>query len=78
MFSRQRLDGSIRGEIRKQALDHFNAEGSEVSCYRLLQVIRFLVQAITLILFFFLCLCIGLVTRVFHVDQQDEIHKFVK
>jgi len=30
----QRLDGSIKGEIRKQALDHFNAEGSEV---RLLQ-----------------------------------------
>lgn len=27
----QRLDGSIKGEIRKQALDHFNAEGSEVS-----------------------------------------------
>ncbi|XP_039215293.1 chromodomain-helicase-DNA-binding protein 2 isoform X3 [Crotalus tigris] len=25
----QRLDGSIKGEIRKQALDHFNAEGSE-------------------------------------------------
>lgn len=27
----QRLDGSIKGEMRKQALDHFNAEGSEVS-----------------------------------------------
>lgn len=27
----QRLDGSIRGELRKQALDHFNAEGSSVS-----------------------------------------------
>ena len=26
----QRLDGGIRGEIRKQALDHFNAEGSNV------------------------------------------------
>lgn len=26
----QRLDGSIKGEIRKQALDHFNADGSEV------------------------------------------------
>lgn len=26
----QRLDGSIKGEMRKQALDHFNAEGSEV------------------------------------------------
>uniref|UniRef100_A0A4W3I8G9 Chromodomain helicase DNA binding protein 2 n=1 Tax=Callorhinchus milii TaxID=7868 RepID=A0A4W3I8G9_CALMI len=26
----QRLDGSIKGELRKQALDHFNAEGSEV------------------------------------------------
>ncbi|TKS73409.1 Chromodomain-helicase-DNA-binding protein 2 [Collichthys lucidus] len=31
----QRLDGSIKGEIRKQALDHFNAEGSEVNIYRL-------------------------------------------
>lgn len=33
MFSNgvQRLDGSIKGEMRKQALDHFNAEGSEVS-----------------------------------------------
>ncbi|XP_065415316.1 chromodomain-helicase-DNA-binding protein 2 isoform X23 [Chrysemys picta bellii] len=30
-----RLDGSIKGEIRKQALDHFNAEGSEVNIYRL-------------------------------------------
>lgn len=30
-FLFQRLDGSIKGEIRKQALDHFNAEGSEVS-----------------------------------------------
>lgn len=33
----QRLDGSIKGEIRKQALDHFNADGSEVQrawlCY---------------------------------------------
>lgn len=27
----KRLDGSIKGEMRKQALDHFNAEGSEVS-----------------------------------------------
>uniref|UniRef100_A0AAQ5WZN4 DNA helicase n=1 Tax=Amphiprion ocellaris TaxID=80972 RepID=A0AAQ5WZN4_AMPOC len=31
----QRLDGSIRGEIRKQALDHFNAEGSEDFCFLL-------------------------------------------
>jgi len=29
-FFSQRLDGSIKGEIRKQALDHFNADGSEV------------------------------------------------
>lgn len=29
-FSFQRLDGSIKGELRKQALDHFNAEGSQV------------------------------------------------
>ncbi|KAG9487979.1 hypothetical protein GDO78_007660 [Eleutherodactylus coqui] len=34
-FPFQRLDGSIKGEIRKQALDHFNAEGSEVNIYRL-------------------------------------------
>uniref|UniRef100_H3BD82 Chromodomain helicase DNA binding protein 2 n=1 Tax=Latimeria chalumnae TaxID=7897 RepID=H3BD82_LATCH len=27
----QRLDGSIKGELRKQALDHFNAESSEES-----------------------------------------------
>uniref|UniRef100_A0A3B5AN49 Chromodomain helicase DNA binding protein 2 n=1 Tax=Stegastes partitus TaxID=144197 RepID=A0A3B5AN49_9TELE len=31
----QRLDGSIKGEIRKQALDHFNAEGSEDFCFLL-------------------------------------------
>lgn len=30
-FPFQRLDGSIKGEIRRQALDHFNAEGSSVS-----------------------------------------------
>lgn len=29
-FSFQRLDGSIRGDVRKQAMDHFNAEGSQV------------------------------------------------
>uniref|UniRef100_A0A8C4R333 Chromodomain helicase DNA binding protein 2 n=1 Tax=Eptatretus burgeri TaxID=7764 RepID=A0A8C4R333_EPTBU len=34
-FSFQRLDGSIRGELRKQALDHFNAEGSEDFCFLL-------------------------------------------
>lgn len=26
----QRLDGSIRGDLRKQAIDHFNEEGSQV------------------------------------------------
>lgn len=31
----QRLDGSIKGEIRKQALDHFNAEGSEVCALKI-------------------------------------------
>lgn len=31
----QRLDGSIRGEIRKQTLDHFNAEGSTDFCFLL-------------------------------------------
>jgi len=31
----QRLDGSIRGELRKQAMDHFNAEGSADFCFLL-------------------------------------------
>ncbi|CAH8588303.1 unnamed protein product [Heterobilharzia americana] len=31
----QRLDGSIRGELRKQALDHFNSEGSTDFCFLL-------------------------------------------
>ncbi len=31
----QRLDGSIRGETRKQAMDHFNAEGSTDFCFLL-------------------------------------------
>lgn len=34
-FPFQRLDGSIKGEIRKQALDHFNAEGSQDFCFLL-------------------------------------------
>ncbi|KFM56746.1 hypothetical protein X975_21529, partial [Stegodyphus mimosarum] len=34
-FSFQRLDGSIKGELRKQALDHFNAEGSQDFCFLL-------------------------------------------
>lgn len=34
-FSYQRLDGSIRGEFRKQALEHFNAEGSQDFCFLL-------------------------------------------
>ncbi len=34
-FSFQRLDGSIKGELRKQALDHFNAEGSNDFCFLL-------------------------------------------
>lgn len=34
-FPFQRLDGSIKGEIRKQALDHFNAEGSSDFCFLL-------------------------------------------
>ena len=29
-FPFQRLDGSIKGELRRQALDHFNADGSQV------------------------------------------------
>ncbi|XP_031564506.1 chromodomain-helicase-DNA-binding protein 1-like isoform X2 [Actinia tenebrosa] len=34
-FLFQRLDGSIRGDLRKKALDHFNAEGSEDFCFLL-------------------------------------------
>lgn len=34
-FSFQRLDGSIKGELRKQALDHFNADGSADFCFLL-------------------------------------------
>lgn len=34
-FPYQRLDGSIRGEVRKQALEHFNAEGSQDFCFLL-------------------------------------------
>ncbi|ESO89597.1 hypothetical protein LOTGIDRAFT_218699 [Lottia gigantea] len=34
-FTYQRLDGGIRGEMRKQALDHFNAEGSQDFCFLL-------------------------------------------
>ena len=34
-YSFQRLDGSIRSDIRKQALDHFNAEGSQDFCFLL-------------------------------------------
>jgi len=34
-FAFQRLDGSIKGDMRKQALDHFNAEGSTDFCFLL-------------------------------------------
>ncbi|GMT00224.1 hypothetical protein PENTCL1PPCAC_22398, partial [Pristionchus entomophagus] len=34
-FSAQRLDGSMRADLRKQALDHFNAEGSTDFCFLL-------------------------------------------
>lgn len=34
-FPFQRLDGSIRGEIRRQALDHFNAPDSNDFCFLL-------------------------------------------
>ncbi|KAJ8880022.1 hypothetical protein PR048_020644 [Dryococelus australis] len=34
-FPFQRLDGGIKGELRKQALDHFNAEGSQDFCFLL-------------------------------------------
>ena len=29
-FPFQRLDGGMRGDLRRQALDHFNADGSQV------------------------------------------------
>lgn len=31
----QRLDGSIRGDVRRDAIDHFNAEGSQDFCFLL-------------------------------------------
>ncbi|KAH9500964.1 transcriptional regulator [Bulinus truncatus] len=34
-FQYQRLDGTIRGDLRKQALDHYNAEGSTDFCFLL-------------------------------------------
>lgn len=34
-FPFQRLDGSIKGEVRRQALDHFNSEQSEDFCFLL-------------------------------------------
>ncbi|KAL1110510.1 hypothetical protein AAG570_008038, partial [Ranatra chinensis] len=34
-FPFQRLDGGIKGELRKQALDHYNAEGSQDFCFLL-------------------------------------------
>ncbi|GMT28082.1 hypothetical protein PFISCL1PPCAC_19379 [Pristionchus fissidentatus] len=34
-FATQRLDGSMRADLRKQALDHFNAEGSTDFCFLL-------------------------------------------
>ena len=34
-LSFQRLDGGVKGDIRAQALDHFNAEGSTDFCFLL-------------------------------------------
>merc|ERR1719481_980029 len=34
-FPFQRLDGSIKGELRKNAIEHFNAEGSQDFCFLL-------------------------------------------
>ncbi|GAB6019009.1 hypothetical protein CHUAL_000642 [Chamberlinius hualienensis] len=34
-FPFQRLDGSVKGELRTQALDHFNADGSQDFCFLL-------------------------------------------
>merc|ERR1712241_725466 len=34
-FSYQRLDGTIKGEVRRNAIEHFNAEGSQDFCFLL-------------------------------------------
>lgn len=34
-FQYQRLDGSTKSELRQQAMDHFNAPGSEDFCFLL-------------------------------------------
>ena len=34
-FAFQRLDGSVSSEKRKQAMDHFNSEGSTDFCFLL-------------------------------------------
>merc|ERR1719330_855293 len=34
-FPFQRLDGSIKGEVRRNAIEHFNAEGSQDFCFLL-------------------------------------------
>ena len=34
-FTFQRLDGGIKGELRKNAIDHFNAPGSQDFCFLL-------------------------------------------
>ena len=34
-FPFQRLDGGIKGELRRKALEHFNAEGSQDFCFLL-------------------------------------------
>ncbi|CAA2959421.1 Chromodomain-helicase-DNA-binding protein 1 [Olea europaea subsp. europaea] len=34
-FQFQRLDGSTKSELRQQAMDHFNAPGSEDFCFLL-------------------------------------------
>lgn len=44
-FQFQRLDGSIKGEIRKQALDHFNAENSMVGQTSSAKIYNFLISS---------------------------------
>ena len=34
-FLTKRLDGSVKGDVRKDAIDHFNAEGSHDFCFLL-------------------------------------------
>lgn len=53
-FPFQRLDGSIKGELRRQALDHFNAEGSQVNILPINLIIIYLKKYIFVYYCYFL------------------------